>query len=234
MDLKIKIFADGADKDSILKLYREGFVKGFTTNPTLMRNAGINDYEAFARDILGEIRDLPFSLEVFSDDFSEMKRQALKIAKWGQNVYVKIPITNTAGKSSQPLIRELAAEGVQLNVTALLTLEQVRQTCESLKPGVPSIVSVFAGRVADTGVDPVPLMCQSKTATAAVKGAELLWASCRELFNIVQAEQTGCDIVTVTHDLLKKRHMFGKPLPELSLDTVKMFYDDAQRAGFQL
>lgn len=234
-DLKIQIYADGADKAGILDLYAKPYIKGLTTNPTLMNKAGIKDYEAFARDILQTVTAKPISLEVFADDFPEMKRQALKIAGWGRNVYVKIPITNTRAESAVPLIRELAASGVQLNVTAILTLEQVRGVAAVLNPQVPSVVSVFAGRVADTGVDPIPLMRTSREVLAEQPKAELLWASVREVLNILQAEQCGCDIVTVTHDVLAKAaKMLGQDLTALSLDTVKMFANDAAAAGFKL
>lgn len=231
---KIKVFADGADREGIVALYRARQVDGFTTNPTLMRKSGITDYEAFARDILGLIRDLPVSFEVFSDEFGEMRRQALKIAGWGGNVYVKVPVTTTRGESSAPLIQNLSSDGVKLNVTALLTLDQVSAVREALHPATPSIVSVFAGRIADTGVDPMPLMRRAKEILATTPSAELLWASCREALNIKQAECVGCDIITVTHDVLKKVGLFGKDLTELSLDTVKMFHQDALAAGFQI
>jgi|SRR6478736_147577 len=234
-DLKIQIYADGADKAGILDLYAKPYIKGLTTNPTLMNKAGIKDYEAFARDILQIVTAKPISLEVFADDFPEMKRQALKIAGWGRNVYVKIPITNTRAETAVPLIRELAAQGVQLNITAILTLEQVRGVAVVLNPQVPSVVSVFAGRVADTGVDPMPLMRASREALAGQPKAELLWASVREVLNILQAEQCGCDIVTVTHDVLAKAaKLLGMDLTALSLDTVKMFANDAAAAGYKL
>lgn len=234
-DLKIQIFADGADRAGILDLYAQPYIKGLTTNPTLMKKAGIADYEAFARDILQTVTAKPISLEVFDDDFSEMRRQARKIAAWGPNVYVKIPITNTRAESSVPLIRELAAEGVQLNLTALLTLDQVRAVAAVLQPQVPAVVSVFAGRVADTGVDPMPIMRESRAILAHLPKTELLWASCREVINILQAEQCGCHIVTVTHDILAKaRTMLGQDLAAISLDTVKMFARDAASAGYKL
>jgi transaldolase len=234
-DLKVQIYADGADKPGMLALYANPLIKGLTTNPTLMRKAGISDFEAFARDVLQTIRDKPLSLEVFSDEFPEMKRQALKIAAWGGNVYVKIPITNTRGESSLPLIRELAAQRVKLNVTALLTLDQVRGVAEALHADVPAVVSVFAGRIADTGVDPVPLMRESLTLLAGRPKAELLWASVREVLNIFQADACGCHIVTVPHDILNKAiKLAGMDLGALSLDTVKMFAADAQAAGFTL
>lgn len=234
-DLQIKIFADGADKAGIVDLYGKPYIKGLTTNPTLMKKAGITDYEAFARDVLAVVTAKPISLEVFADDFPEMRRQALKLAALAPNVYVKIPITNTRSESAAPLIRELAAAGVQLNVTAILTLDQVRTVAAALNPTVPSVVSIFAGRIADTGVDPMPLMREARTLLAGQPKAELLWASVREVLNIVQAEQCGCDIVTVTHDVLAKAaKMLGTDLTALSLDTVKMFANDAASAGYRL
>jgi transaldolase len=209
-------------------------IQGFTTNPTLMRQAGITDYETFAYDILREINDRPISFEVFSDDFDEMERQAIKIAGWGDNVNVKIPVTNTAGESTAKLIRRLAADGVKLNVTALMTLAQVRTVADCLEGGPSAIVSVFAGRIADTGRDPVPLMSAALELVRDYPNIELLWASPRELLNILQADAVGCHIITVTHDLLKKLGGLGKDLNEFSLDTVKMFYNDAQTAGFTL
>jgi transaldolase len=233
--LKIQIYADGADKAGILDLYAKPYIKGLTTNPTLMKKAGIRDYEAFARDILQTVTAKPISLEVFADDFPEMKRQALKIAGWGKNVYVKIPITNTRAESAVPLVRELAAEGVQLNITALLTTAQVRAVAAALNPQVPAVVSIFAGRVADTGVDPMPIMRESLQLLAGQPKAELLWASVREVLNIVQAEQCGCHIVTVTHDILAKAaKLLSMDLDALSLDTVKMFANDAAAAGYKL
>ena len=233
--LKIHIYADGADKAGILDLYAKPYIKGLTTNPTLMKKAGIKDYEAFAKDILQTVTAKPISLEVFSDDFAEMKRQALKIADWGQNVYVKIPITNSRRESSIPLIRELSAQGVQLNLTAILTLGQVRDVAAALNPAVPSVVSIFAGRIADTGVDPMAIMRESRLILAGQPKAQLLWASVREVLNIVQAEQSGCHIVTVQHDILAKAaKLLGMDLGELSLDTVKMFANDAASAGYKL
>lgn len=235
--LRVKIFADGADREGIFALYRQPFIQGLTTNPTLMRKVGITDYEKFARDVLQVVTDKPISFEVFSDEFAEMRRQGEKIAAWGKNVFVKIPITNTRGDSALELVRELSAEGVQLNVTALLTLEQVRGVAAALHPETPAVVSVFAGRVADTGVDPVPLMRESVAALAAAgrPRAELLWASVREVLNLFQAEECGCHIVTVTHDILAKAgKMVGLDLTELSLDTVRMFHQDAAAAGFTL
>jgi transaldolase len=233
--LKVKIFADGADKAGILSLYANPLIRGLTTNPTLMRKAGIHNYEAFAKDILQSVTSKPISFEVFSDEFREMRRQALKIAAWQENVYVKIPITNTRSESALSLVRELAQEGVKLNITAILTLDQVRGVAEALNPGVPSIVSVFAGRIADTGVDPMPEMRQSLKLLAGRPSAELLWASVREVLNIFQAEECGCHVVTVPHDILGKAlKLVGVGLEALSLDTVKMFAQDAQAAGFSL
>ncbi len=233
--LKVRIFADGADREGMLNLARDPLISGMTTNPTLMNKAGIHDYEAFAKDILSVVHDKPISFEVFSDDFPEMRRQALKIRGWGSNVYVKIPVTNTRAEGSYELIRELAAEGVKLNVTAILTLAQVRGVAAALKPGVPSVVSVFAGRIADAGCDPVPLMQSAKCLLEDVAGAELLWASVREVWNIFQADSAGCQIVTVPHDILAKAmKMAGMDLTALSLDTVRMFAKDAEKAGFRL
>lgn len=234
-DLTVKVFADGADKKGMLELNANPLIKGMTTNPTLMRKAGIADFEAFARDILQSVTAKPLSLEVFSDEFPEMKRQALKIAAWANNVYVKIPITNTRGESSLPLVNDLAGQGVKLNVTAILTLDQVKGVARALDPKVPAVVSVFAGRIADTGVDPIPHMQQSKTILKNLPQAELLWASVREVLNIFQADDCGCDIVTVPHDILGKTlKMAGMDLGALSLDTVKMFAADAKAAGFSL
>jgi transaldolase len=233
--LKIQIYADGADKAGILDLYSKPYIKGFTTNPSLLKRSGVKDYEAFAREILQTVTVKPISLEVFSDDFSEMKRQALKIAAWGKNVYVKIPITNSRGDSSIPLIRELAAQRVQLNITALFTLGQVRDVAGALNPAVPSVVSVFAGRIADSGRDPMPLMRASSALLEGQPKAELLWASVREVLNIFQAEECGCRIVTVPHDILgKAAKLLGMDLGALSLDTVKTFAKDAADAGFKL
>jgi len=233
--LAVKIFADGADLEGMIRLYRNPLIKGLTTNPTLMRKAGIQDYESFAKDALAFIKDKPISFEVFSDDFPEMKRQALKIRDWQQNVYVKIPITNSRGETSIPLIRELAEAQVQLNVTAILTLKQVREVGQALHPDVPAVVSVFAGRIADTGTDPVPLMSASKVLLEELPKAELLWASVREVLNLIQADHCGCDIVTVPHDILNKAlKLVGTNLGALSLDTVKMFALDAEKAGFTL
>ena len=234
-DLKIQIYADGADKAGILELYAKPYIKGLTTNPTLMNKAGIKDYEAFSKDILKTVTAKPISLEVFTDDLVDMKRQALKIASWGSNVYVKIPITNSVGLSCIPLVKELAQQGVKLNITALLTLAQVRDVAAVLNPNVPSVVSIFAGRIADTGVDPMPIM---RAAGALLEGqpkAELLWASVREVLNILQAEESGTKIVTVPHDILAKAaKMLGTDLTALSLDTVQMFAKDAAAAGVKL
>lgn len=233
--LRVQIFADGADKAGILSLYANPLIKGLTTNPTLMRKAGISNYEAFAKDILTGVTAKPISFEVFSDEFPEMKRQALKIAAWQKNVYVKIPITNTRGESALPLVKELGKEGVRLNITAILTLDQVRGVAEALNPAVPSVVSVFAGRIADTGIDPMPAMRESLNILKGQPKAELLWASVREVLNIFQADQSGAHIVTVPHDILNKAlKMAGTDLSALSLDTVKMFANDATAAGFSL
>jgi transaldolase len=232
--LRIQIFADGADRKGMLDMYQSSRVAGFTTNPTLMRKAGISDYPAFAKDILSVIKDRPISFEVFADEFAEMERQALEIRSWGTNVYVKIPVTNTQRKPSYELIQRLSDAGVQLNVTALLTLEQVRAVAQSLKNGAPSVVSVFAGRIADTGVDPMPVMAEALSILKIAPRAELLWASPREVLNIYQADQVGCHIITATNDLIKKLDLQGKDLAEYSLETVKMFYDDAKAAGFKL
>jgi len=232
--LRIKLFADGADKADMLDMYRNPRIQGFTTNPTLMRKAGVTDYAAFAREILAAIPDRPISFEVFSDEFDEMERQASTIRSWGDQVYVKIPITNTRRESAIPLIERLARAGVKLNVTAVMTLAQVRDVCHALAGGPPAVVSVFAGRIADTGRDPVPLMAAARELTRMTPNVELLWASPRELLNIFQADAIGCDIITATSDLLKKLELIGKDLDAFSLDTVKMFRDDAVKAGFTL
>ena len=233
-ELKVKIFADGADKAGMLEMYWNPLIKGFTTNPTLMRKAGVADYEAFALDVLRAIPDRPISFEVFSDEFAEMERQARKIASWGGNVYVKIPVTNTRQEPSLGVIRELSAAGVKVNVTAMMTLDQVRDVCAALAGGAPAIVSVFAGRIADTGRDPVPLMAAAVERVSVYPNIELIWASPRELLNIFHADEIGCHIITVTHDILKKLNQVGKDLREFSLETVKMFHDDAQKAGYSL
>ena len=232
---RIKIFADGASLPSMLESAKDPRIRGFTTNPTLMRKAGISDYRAFAKEALAAIRDKPISFEVFADDFPEMRRQALDIATWGDNVYVKIPITTTRREPATELVNELSHSGVKLNVTAICTLEQVAQTAGALAGGAPSVVSVFAGRIADTGRDPIPLMTQAlATCRAADRNIELLWASPREVLNIVQAAEVGCDIITVTSDLLKKMELFGKDLGDFSLETVEMFHRDAAGAGYVL
>ena len=233
-DLHIKIFSDGADLDSIIEAYNKGVVKGFTTNPTLMAKAGITNYLMFAEEVLRVVKDLSVSFEVFSDDFDEMREQALKLAALADNVYVKIPVTNTERKSAAPLIRDLARRGLKLNVTAILSLRQVEDVASALNPKVPAIVSVFAGRIADTGRDPIPLMIESRGILDGLPKAELLWASPREALNIIQADAIGCDIITVTPDLLAKAKNFGKDLEDFSLDTVKMFYNDAKKSGFRI
>ncbi|MFA5104275.1 MAG: transaldolase [Candidatus Margulisiibacteriota bacterium] len=232
--LKIKIFADGADINEMKQAYKQGIVKGFTTNPTLMRKAGISDYEKFAKEILSEIKDMPISFEAFADDFETMEREAKKIAEWGSNVNIKIPITNTKGQSSIPLIKKLSAEGLSLNVTAILTVDQVKAVAFAVSKSSKTIVSIFAGRIADTGRDPVPYMTEAAEVLKDNRNAELLWASSRELLNIFQAQDSGCHIITVTGDILKKLHMIGKDLAELSLDTVKMFYNDSKKAGYRI
>lgn len=233
-DLKIQIFADGADRASMLDLYRNPLIQGFTTNPTLMRKAGVTEYESFAREILELIPDRPISFEVFSDDFDEMARQASKITTWGDNVFVKIPVTNTSAVSSAPLIRQLSGEGIRLNVTALMTPDQVAEVCEALKDGPPGYISVFAGRVADTGRDPVPIMEQALEEMADYPHLQLIWASPRELLNVFQADAIGCHVITVTPDVLKKLELVGKDLLEFSLATVRMFFEDGREAGFTL
>jgi transaldolase len=233
-DLKIKLFADGADINDIRKIYSEGIVKGFTTNPTLMRKANVADYETFARSVLKEIGDLPVSFEVLSDDFDLMEKQARRISAWGRNVNVKIPISNTRGESSVPLINRLSAEGVYLNVTAVMTVEQVKAVAKAISPRSKTIVSVFAGRIADSGRDPVPYMAEAVAVLKPNRNAELLWASSRELLNIFQAESCGCHIITVTSDILNKLKNIGKDLDKFSLDTVKMFYDDARASKYEI
>ena len=232
--LNVKIFADGADKAGMLEMYAKPFVKGLTTNPTLMRKAGISDYKAFALDILQAIPDRSISLEVFSDELAEMERQALEIASWGENVYVKVPVSNTKREYTYDVVRRLSAKGVKVNVTALMTLTQVRHVVEALDPKTPSYISVFAGRVADTGVDPVPVMAAAVELMKANPLSELIWASPRELLNIFQADAVGCHIITVTNSILKKLALVGYDLDEYSLDTVKMFYNDATAAGYKI
>ena len=233
--LKVKIYSDGADRASLLEMNENPLIQGMTTNPSLMKKAGVQDYRAFCLDILKTIREKPISFEVFADDFLEMKRQADEIRTWGKNVYVKIPITNSKGESSAPLIRELALAGTQLNVTAVFTVQQSLDACAALKGGAPSILSVFAGRVADTGRDPMPLMEACREISASYdKKIELLWASTRESFNVVQADRAGCHIITAPFDIIKKLSLFGKDLTEMSLDTVKTFKADSEAAGFRL
>jgi transaldolase len=233
-NVKIKIFADGANVAEILEVAQNPLIKGFTTNPTLMFRSGVVDYEAFAREVLEQVTTLPVSFEVIADDFAEMSRQARRLASWGDNVLVKIPITNTHGNSCAPLIKELAADGLRLNVTALTTIGQVQSITDVLNPEVPMIVSVFAGRIADTGIDPIPVMDQSLKLLAPYPLAELLWASPREILNIVQATFVGCHIITVTNDLLAKLSSLDRDLETVSLDTVRMFYNDAVRSGLTL
>jgi transaldolase len=232
--LTVKIFADGADRASMLDMNAKPYIKGLTTNPTLMRKAGIANYRAFAKDILSEITEKPVSFEVIADDSAEMERQALEIACWADNVYVKIPVTNTKRESSCGLVKRLADRQVKLNVTAIMTLAQVREVVTALNPTTASYVSVFAGRIADTGIDPLPLMSKALDMLRANTKAELMWASPRELLNIFQANAIGCQVITVTRDILSKLSLIGYDLNEYSLDTVKMFYHDAQDAGFRL
>ena len=233
-DLSVKIFADGADIKGMLEMYEKPYIKGFTTNPTLMRKAGVTDYEAFAREVLRNIPDRPISFEVFSDNFDEMDLQARKIASWGENVYVKIPVTNTKDESSALIVKNLSSAGVKLNVTAMLTLDQVREISAALAGGAAAYISVFAGRVADAGVDPVPIMAEAVEIIKPHPQIELIWASPRELLNVLQADDIGCQVITVTNDILKKLSLIGKDLKEYSLDTVKMFRNDALVAGYSL
>jgi transaldolase len=231
-ELSVKLFADGADKAAMLELYALPYIQGFTTNPTLMRKAGITNYKGFAREILTAIPDRPISFEVFADEFDDMERQAREIASWGDNVYVKIPVTNTRGESSVPIVCRLARAAVKLNVTALLSLAQVRDVAAALASGAPSYISVFAGRIADTGRDPVPLMAAAMEMVCMHPSIELIWASPRELLNVFQADAIGCHIITATSDILKKLSMVGKDLDQYSLETVQMFYDDAHKSGY--
>jgi transaldolase len=233
-ELNIKLFADGADKAQIFEAHANPLVRGFTTNPTLMRSAGVGDYEVFAREILAIVKDHPISFEVFSDDFCEMERQALKIASWADNVFVKIPVMNTEGQSSLDLAKKLSHSGVKVNVTAVLTLEQVNSAAAAMGGGAPSVISVFAGRIADTGRDPIPIMCSAAKIVSAYSNIELLWASPRELLNIFQAEDAGCDIITVPQNILAKLQTVGIELNEYSLETVRMFHNDARKSGYQL
>lgn len=232
---KIKVYSDGADKASMLEMAGNPAISGLTTNPSLMKKAGITDYKSFCLDILATIKDKPISFEVFSDDFAEMKRQAHEINSWGKNVYVKIPIMNSKGESSIPLVKELSHSGVKLNITAIFTMQQTLDTCLAVKGGAPSIVSIFAGRIADSGRDPMPLMkAASLLCKTMDKNIELLWASTREVFNIIQAEQAGCHIITVPPDIIKKMKGLNRDLHDLSLDTVKTFKADSEAAGFKL
>lgn len=233
-DLRVKIFADGADKAGMLEMAAKPFIQGLTTNPTLMRKAGITDYKAFALDVLKDIQNKPISFEVFSDDFANMEREAIQIASWAENVYVKIPVTNTKREPAYDLLRKLSKQGIKLNVTALMTLNQVREVVASLDSAVPSYISVFAGRIADTGRDPVSLMAEAVELMKERPKAELIWASPRELLNIFQADAIGCHVITVTNDVLKKLNLVGKDLDDYSLDTVKMFYNDATAAGYSI
>jgi transaldolase len=232
--LSVKIFADGADPSQMLDLYTRPYIKGLTTNPSLMRKAGIANYRAFARDVLSEITDKPVSFEVLADEFAEMERQALEIAGWADNVYVKIPVINTKRESSRPLVARLAKREVKLNVTAIMTLEQVQQLTSALNPATPCYVSVFAGRIADTGLDPLPLMARAIEMFSSHPKAEIVWASTREVLNIFQADAVGCHVITATEEILRKLSLVGYDLTDYSVDTVKMFYDDARVAGFSL
>ncbi|NTU69543.1 transaldolase [bacterium] len=232
--LKVKIFADGADRSGMIEMYEKSFIKGLTTNPTLMRKAGIKDYRSFCKDILTVINDKPLSFEVFSDDFEEMERQAMEIASWGDNVYVKIPVTNTKQIPAYDLVKKLSHQNVKLNVTALMTLDQVRNVVNAMASGVPGYVSVFAGRIADTGRDPIPVMASAVKELEKRPEVELIWASPRELLNIFHADEVGCHIITVTNDILKKLSLVDYDLDEYSLDTVKMFHNDANAAGYNL
>src|SRR5882762_1033622 len=233
-ELRVKIFADGADRESMLDMYARPYIKGLTTNPTLMRKAGIADYRAFAKDILSRISDKPVCFEVLADDFPEMERQALEIAGWADNVYVKIPVTNTWRETSRSLVKRLADRQVKLNVTAIMTLAQVQEIVPALNPATASYVSVFAGRIADTGIDPLPLLQKAVEMLKVNTNAELVWASSREILNIFQADAVGCQVITVTKDILSKLSLVGYDLTEYSLDTVKMFCDDARAARFSL
>lgn len=233
-ELKIKIFADGANKNEMLEMNKKEYIHGLTTNPTLMKKASIHNYKDFCIDILQYIKNKPLSFEVFSDEFSEMERQAMEIATWGENIYVKIPITNTKGESACKLIKSLTSKKVKLNVTAIMTLDQVSNVSDCLDPLVPSYISIFAGRIADTGRDPIPIMTQTLELIKGNKNCELIWASPRELLNIIQANEIGCHIITVTKEILNKTNLIGYDLNEYSLDTVKMFYNDALEAGYKL
>lgn len=233
-DLKVKLFADGASLEVMLQMYHKPWIKGFTTNPTLMRKAGVSDYKAFAREVLAAIPDRPISLEVFADDAPEMERQAREIASWGANANVKIPVTNTLQEPMHELAGRLSADGIKVNVTGLMTLEQVAAVTKAIKGGAPAYVSVFAGRIADTGRDPVPLMTEAVKILSEAPNAEMIWASPRELLNVFHADETGCHIITATSDILNKLQLIGKDLAEYSLETVKMFRNDAVKAGYTL
>lgn len=233
-NLSIAVYLDAADQEAMLAMRQEGFVKGFTTNPTLMAQAGIRDYEKFAKSVLAEITDLPISFEVFSDEFTEMKAQAMKIASWGDNVFVKVPISNSKGEMSYPLIRELFAENLKLNITAVFNETQLTNLRDLIQPSDTGIISIFAGRIADTGMDPIPVMRKAVQMFADFPNVQILWASPREVLNVYQADQCGCDIITATPSVLKKLSLHNKSLDEFSVETVKMFYDDGQRAGFQI
>ena len=233
-DLNVKIFADGADISGMMEMYSKPYIKGLTTNPTLMKMAGISDYKSFALDVLSKITDKPISFEVFSDDFHEMEDQALEISSWGSNVYVKLPVTNTKSEPIYNLIDKLSNQNVKMNITAIMTIDQVKNIVEKLNPSVPSYVSVFAGRIADTGLNPIPIMKESLEIMKINSTAELIWASPRELLNIFQADEIGCHVITVTNNILNKLSLVGKDLNEYSLDTVKMFYNDAKSAGFSI
>jgi transaldolase len=233
-DLRVQIFADGADKAGMLEMYEKPYIKGFTTNPTLMRKAGVTEYERFARDILDVIPDRPISFEVFADDFGEMERQARRIATWGEHVSVKIPITNTRQESSIPLVQKLSDDGIALNITAIFSLDQVREVLDAVRAAAPCYISVFAGRIADTGIDPVPLMTEAVTMLREAPNTQLIWASPRELLNVFQANAIGCHVITVTNDILNKLPIVGKDLSRYSLETVKMFYEDGRAAGYVL
>jgi transaldolase len=233
-DLRVKIFADGADLETMRSLAAQPYIRGFTTNPTLMRKAGVDDYRSFARAVIAAIPDRPVSFEVLSDNFSDMEAEARTIAAWGPNVYVKVPVTNTAGRPSYDTIRALSRSGVHVNVTAVLTIEQIRRAVCALRGGAPSQVSVFAGRIADTGRDPLPTICEAVRILADAPGIELIWASPRELLNVFQADQAGCHIITVTDDILQKLPIVGRDLDQFSLETVQMFFNDARKAGLVL
>lgn len=233
-ELNVKIFADGADLAGMLEMHKNPLIKGFTTNPTLMRKAGVDDYSAFAKAVLSKITDRPVSFEVFADEFEEMERQALQIANWGSNVFVKIPITNTRGDSSERIVKRLSAAGVKLNITALLTIEQVRHITVAVAEGPGAYISLFAGRIADTGRDPKPMVAEAVRLLSPYQHIELIWASPRELLNIFEADEVGCHVITVTNDILKKLQMVGKDLAEYSLETVQMFYEDGKKVGYTL